>query len=50
VETPLDAGEQLKKLGPGNENNTPAGITASFDEIPFSPTMSESDTRKGEAR
>lgn len=53
VETPLDAGEQLKRLGPGDQNTFAGEIaapTVPSGEAPASQTASGSDARKGEAR
>lgn len=50
VETPLDAGEQLKRLGPGDENNTPDGELATSVVLSGEVPASESDVRKEETR
>ncbi|AGL02267.1 ABC transporter ATP-binding protein [Desulfoscipio gibsoniae] len=56
VETPLDAVEQLRNLGPGEENESRAGeksassVFLSPETIPHAQTVSDSDTGRGETQ
>lgn len=56
VENPLDAVEQLKSLGQEDENESQAGETSastvslSPESIPYTQTVSDSDTGRGETK